>query len=111
MPMIKLSAPCDIPTELLQELSTIIAEAIGKPENYVMVVASKCDVLMSGSAADAVYVEVKSIGGLSPAVNHEITMKICVLLNDHLGILEDRIYVTFADIPAEQWGWNGSLFG
>jgi phenylpyruvate tautomerase PptA (4-oxalocrotonate tautomerase family) len=109
--MIKLHASCDIPSELHEELSSIVAETIGKPEEYVMVVVTKADVLMSGTRDAAVYAEVKSIGGLNRIVNHEITMKVCDLLNDHLGISMDRIYVTFTDVPADHWGWNGATFG
>ncbi len=111
MPMIKLHASCEVPSELLAELSRVVAVTVGKPEEYVMVVAAKADVLMSGTADAAVYVEVKSIGGLNRVVNHEILIKVCTLLNVHLGIPMDRIYATFSDVPADHWGWNGSLFG
>lgn len=111
MPMIKLHSSCDISEELRGEISTVLAESIGKPEKYVMVVTSGSDVMMAGTEDDAVYAEVKSIGGLGRVVNHEITMKLCVLLNDHLGIAADRVYVTFAEVPADHWGWNGTIFG
>jgi phenylpyruvate tautomerase PptA (4-oxalocrotonate tautomerase family) len=111
MPMIKLHSSKEIPDDLLKELSAIVAETIGKPEKYVMVVTDTAAMMMSGSKGDAVYAEVKSIGGLSRVVNHEITMKICVLLNDHLGIPQDRIYVTFQSVEPDHWGWNGSTFG
>jgi phenylpyruvate tautomerase PptA (4-oxalocrotonate tautomerase family) len=66
---------------------------------------------MSGEKGDAAYAEIKSIGGLDRAVNHELTMKLCVLLNDHLGIEPSRIYVTFQSVAADHWGWNQSTFG
>jgi phenylpyruvate tautomerase len=111
MPMINLKSSCEVPADLLKDISEMIAITIGKPEQYVMVVADKVELVMSGAAGDAVYAEVKSIGGLNRAVNHEITMKLCVLLSDHLGIPGDRIYVTFQSLERDHWGWNGSTFG
>ncbi len=111
MPMINLKCSQEIPADLLGELSAAVAETIGKPEKYVMVVASRADMMMSGSPGNAVYAEVKSLGGLDRIVNHEMTMKICVLLNDHLDIPADRIYVTFESLERDHWGWNGTIFG
>ncbi len=110
MPMINIKCSQEIPADLLGELSTVLAETIGKPEKYVMVVASKADMMMSGTAGDVVYAEVKSIGGLNRIVNHEITMKICVLFSDHLGIPAERTYVTFQSVERDHWGWNGTTF-
>jgi phenylpyruvate tautomerase PptA (4-oxalocrotonate tautomerase family) len=88
----------------------MMADTLCKPEQYVMVVSSKADLVRSGTPGDAVYAEVKSRGGLGRLVNHEITMKLCVLLNDHLGISGDRIYVTFESLERDHWGWNGRTF-
>jgi phenylpyruvate tautomerase PptA (4-oxalocrotonate tautomerase family) len=111
MPMINLKSSVEIPADLLGDISEMLAVTIGKPEQYVMVVSDQAELLMSGSAGDAVYAEVKSLGGLNRVVNHEISMKLCVLLNDHLGIPGDRIYVTFQSLERDHWGWNGSTFG
>ncbi|WP_372805859.1 phenylpyruvate tautomerase MIF-related protein [Pontiella sp.] len=110
MPLINLKSTLEIPGPLLEEISTMIAETIGKPEKYVMVVSSRAEMLMSGAPGAAVHAEVKSLGGLNRVVNHEITMKLCVLLNDHLGISPRRIYVTFESLERDHWGWNGSTF-
>ncbi len=111
MSMLNLKCSKKIPDDLLEMLSAVVAETIGKPEQYVMVVASRADILMSGKDGAAAYAELKSIGGLGRVVNHELTMKICILLNDHLGIAADRVYVTFQSIEPDHWGWNSSTFG
>jgi len=111
MPMLNLKCSKPVPHQLLEELSSAVAETIGKPEKYVMVVAESADLLMSGEQGDAAYAEVRSIGGLDRGVNHELTMKLCALLHDHLGIAPDRIYVTFQSVAADHWGWNKSTFG
>jgi phenylpyruvate tautomerase len=111
MPMLNLKCTKDIPQELLGELSSAVAETIGKPEQYVMVVAEKTDLMMSGSVGDAACAEVKSIGGLNSSVNRELTAKLCKLLNSRLGIPANRTYVTFESLTADCWGWNNSTFG
>ncbi|WP_372796014.1 phenylpyruvate tautomerase MIF-related protein [Pontiella sp.] len=111
MPMINLKCSKKIPTELLQKISTAVAETIGKPEQYVMVVAEQAELLMAGTPGDAVCAEVRSIGGLNRTVNHELTIKLCVLLNDHMDIPGERIYVTFQSLERDHWGCNGSTFG
>ncbi len=111
MPMLNLKCSKPVPQALLEALSSAVAEAIGKPEKYVMVVAENADLLMSGETGDAAYAAVRSIGGLDRSVNNELTRKLCGLLHDHLGIASDRVYVTFQSVAADHWGWNESTFG
>ncbi len=111
MPMLNLKCTQDISDELKQELSQAVAETIGKPETYVMVVAEKASILMSGEKGDAAYAEVRSIGGLDRDVNQALTQKICTLLQELLLIPSDRVYVTFQSVERDHWGWNGSTFG
>lgn len=111
MPMLNLKCTMPVPDDLLKELSIAVAETIGKPENYVMVAVAQDSIMMSGEKGDCAYAEIRSIGGLHREVNHELTMKICVLLNDHLGIPSDRIYVIFESVAADHWGWNSATFG
>lgn len=111
MPALILKCSKEISPALLGGLSKAVSETIGKPEKYVMVVAERADVMMSGEKGDAAYAEVKSIGGLDRAVNEKLTIRICELLNGYLGIATDRIYVTFQSVSADHWGWNNSTFG
>jgi phenylpyruvate tautomerase PptA (4-oxalocrotonate tautomerase family) len=96
---------------LLASLSKTVAEAIGKPEQYVMVASSQAAMQMSGSPGDAAFVDVRSIGGLTGVVNRKLSQKVCQLLHDSLGIPPDRIYLNFTDVQASHWGWNGNTFG
>ncbi len=111
MPMICVKCRSEVPQSVLKELSSIVAEAVGKPEQYVMAVGSRADVLMAGSAEPAAFVEVRSIGGLLPKVNRELSEKICMSLETKLHIPSGRIYITFQSFTADSWGWNGSTFG
>ncbi len=111
MPLIKLSCTQKVSPELLGELSAAVAETMGKPEQYVMVVAQTAELMVSGSAGDAAYAEVKSIGGLNREVNGALIKKICALMERRLGIPSARVYVTFQSVERDHWGWNSSTFG
>ena len=76
-----------------------------------MVSLSQSAMLMSGKAGEAVFVDIRSIGGLKSGVNRKLSQRVCKLLNDSLGIAPDRIYLNFTDVEADNWGWNGSTFG
>lgn len=115
MPLLKLETTVTLTDErrasLLPTLSRIVAESIGKPEEYVMVTANQVSMLMSGEAGDAAFVEVRSIGGLNGTVNQQLSQKICRLLNQSLDVPSNRIYLNFTDVEGENWGWNSNTFG
>jgi len=115
MPLLKLETTValadDQKSALLKALSKIVAGTIGKPEQYVMVVASPAAILMSGKPGDAAFVDVRSIGGLGDDVNRQLAQKIGGLLKESLGVPPDRVYLNFTDVPAANWGWNGDTFG
>lgn len=96
---------------LLASLSKAVAGTTGKPEQYVMVSVSQADMMMSGKAGDAAFVDIRGIGGLTGEVNRKLSQQVCKLLNDSLGVPPDRIYLNFTDVEAGKWGWNGSTFG
>ena len=115
MPLLKLETTVvlseDERNALLASLSKTVAETIGKPEQYVMVTASRAAMLMSGQPGDSAFVDFRSIGGLTAAVNRTLSQQVCKLLNDALGVPPNRIYLNFTDVKPSNWGWNGSTFG
>jgi phenylpyruvate tautomerase len=115
MPLLKLETTValadDKKKSLLAALSKIVAATIGKPEQYVMVVASPAAILMAGKPGDAAFVDVRSIGGLNDDVNRRLALEIGSLLKESLGMPPDRVYLNFTDVPAGNWGWNGDTFG
>ena len=50
----------------------------------------------------------KSIGSLNPA---EMAKPISDFVYEKMGIPIDRIYISFEDVPASLWAWNGRTFG
>jgi phenylpyruvate tautomerase PptA (4-oxalocrotonate tautomerase family) len=115
MPLLKLETTVGLSDDkrkaLLISLSKIVAETIGKPEQYVMVTANPVAMLMSGQPGEAALVDVRSIGGLSGHVNRQLSQKICRLLQESLGVPPSRIYLNFTDVGPGNWGWNGETFG
>lgn len=115
MPLLKLETNVALPDDkrktLLPALSKIVAQTIGKPEDYVMVTINSSAILMSGKPGDAAFVDVRSIGGLSDDVNRQLSKKICTLLNESLGVTHDRVFLNFTDINGGNWGWKGSTIG
>jgi phenylpyruvate tautomerase len=93
-------------------LSRAVAEGTGKPEQYVMAcVRDRVAMLMAGGAGPAALVTIKGIGGLSKAVNQALAGKITPMLQKELGVPGDRIYITFQELDAGHWAWNGKTFG
>ena len=115
MPLLKLDTTVVLSEDkrktLLAALSKIVAETIGKPEQYVMVTISPAAILMSGKPGDAALVDVRSIGGLSGDVNRQLSQKVCRLLNESLGVPQERVYLNFTEVEAGHWGWKGNTFG
>jgi phenylpyruvate tautomerase len=115
MPLLKLDTTVVLSDDkrkaLLASLSKIVAETIGKPEQYVMVTVNPVAMLMSGKPGDAALVDIRSIGGLGGDVNRQLSQKVCRLLNESLGVPQDRIYLNFTDVEAANWGWQGNTFG
>ena len=54
------------------------------------------------------FLEIKSIGSLNPS---EMAMPISNFVYEKMGIPIDKIYISFVDVPASMWAWNGKTFG
>ena len=115
MPLLKLETTVALSetkrNALLGSLSKLVAEGIGKPEQYVLVTAQHTPMLMSGKPGDAAFVDIRSIGGLSGDVNCRLSQKVCEVLKEHLSIAPERVYLNFTDVKATHWGWNAATFG
>ena len=117
MPLIRvqtsLSSPpkTDIET-LLQSLSSTLAQQLGKPESYVMT-AFQADVAMTfaGTVAPSCLIEIKSVGTMGGKKTQVMSQTFCQVVEDSLGIPQNRTYIDFVDSPGAMWGWNGVTFG
>ena len=114
MPLLKIqsnvSVEPDKRPQLLSQVSETVAEALGKPERYVMVaLESSADMLFAGEDQPLAYVELKSID-LPEQQTGALSERICGLLETSMGIHRDRVYIEFVNSSRHLWGWNGGTF-
>ena len=111
MPLINVRTSISIlhPDELLSGLSKKLSELTGKPEGYVMTsLESSAQMTFAGNSDPCCFVEIKSIGALSPAHMSKVLSE---YIYQEIGISPDRIYIQFEDVQAKNWGWNSTTFG
>ena len=95
---------------LLKKTSAFIADLLGKPESYVMIsLQPDTPLTFSGSEAPAAFVRLKSIG-LPQDRCPEMSEKICRLIEQDLGVPQDRVFIDFKDLARSMFGWNGKTF-
>ncbi len=116
MPLIKIQTSITAPEKstveaLLKNLSAKLAKHLGKPESYVMT-AFDPDVAMTfaGTLDPVCYIEIKSIGTMSPTQTKSMSQDFCAEITEKLGVPSNRIYIEFADATGAMWGWNGGTF-
>ncbi len=96
--------------ELLAAASRTVAEALGKPERYVMVALQDAvPMCFAGDDAPLAYLELKSIG-LPEARTAELSAVLCDFIAERLDLAPERIYIEFSDAPRAFWGWNRGTF-
>ena len=113
MPFIQVntSSKCVVDNEdsLQKDISKLVADLTGKPENYVMTLI-KLDNRMTfaGSDEPCCFIQVKSIGSLNPS---SMSRSLCDLIASKTNINMNRVYIEFIDVKSSNWGFNGSTFG
>ncbi len=96
--------------ELLTAASQAVSEMLGKSENYVMAsYLHNDDMVFAGNNEPTAYVELKSIG-LPDDQTSGFSSAICKLLDHHLGVPADRVYIEFSSAERHLWGWNNKTF-
>jgi phenylpyruvate tautomerase len=114
MPLLKIQTNREIDATaqpaLLKQLSTAVADMLGKPERYVMVSLEHNEaMLFAGDDAPLAYLELKSIG-LPGDRTTEYSATLCRLAGEALDVPPERIYIEFAGAERHLWGWNGRTF-
>ena len=96
--------------QLLKKTSAFIADLLGKPESYVMIsLQPDTPLIFGGSDAPAAFVRLKSIG-LHQDRCPEMSEKICRLIEQDLGVPQDRVFIDFKNLERSMFGWNGKTF-
>ncbi len=96
---------------LLQTLSAALAKHTGKPEAYVMTAFTAGVPMTFGGTPDPTcYVEVKSVGTMTPQQTKAMSHEFCTQLERALSVPKNRIYIEFTEAKGAMWGWNGTTF-
>jgi phenylpyruvate tautomerase len=114
MPYLKITASQSVDTKASQRLlataSKAVAAELGKPEQYMMVsLEDAVPMVFGGKESPSAFLELRAIG-LPKARAGKLSELLCRLVESELGVLKDRVYINFADVPSNLWGWNGETF-
>ena len=110
MPYINIttSAKVNNKSKLLEEISIFISSLTKKSRRFVMAkIDDNCQMYFDDDTPSC-FLEIKSIGCLNPA---EMAKTISNFVYEKMGIPSDKIYISFVDVPASMWAWNGKTFG
>ena len=94
--------------KLLEEISILISSLTNKSRRFVMTKLEDNSVMFFEDESPCCFLEIKSIGSLSPS---NMAMPISNFVYEKMGIPIDKIYISFEDVPASLWAWNGRTFG
>ncbi|KMT12412.1 hypothetical protein BVRB_5g103440 [Beta vulgaris subsp. vulgaris] len=96
---------------ILSDATSSVADLIGKPKAYVMVVLKgSVPMAFGGSEQPAAYGELVSIGGLNPDTNKKLSAAIASILESQLSVPKNRFFLKFYDTKGSFFGWNGTTF-
>ena len=110
MPFINVSTSLkvDDKKKLLEEFSILISSLTNKSKRFVMAkIDDNCEMYFDDESS-CCFLEIRSIGSLNPS---EMAKPISDFVYEKIGISMDKIYISFEDIPASLWAWNGRTFG
>jgi len=110
MPYINIatSARVDDKKKLLEEISILLSSLTNKSKRFVMAKLDDNAQMYFEDDSPSCFLEIKSIGSLNPS---EMAKPISDFVSKKVGIPPDKIYISFADVPASMWAWNGKTFG
>ena len=110
MPYINVSTSAKVndKDKLLEDISILISSLTNKSRRFVMTKIDDNCQMHFGDETPSCFLEIKSIGSLNPS---EMAKPISDFVYDKIQIPIDRIYISFEDVPASLWAWNGITFG
>ena len=110
MPYINVSTSAKIEDKkkFLEQISILISSLTNKSRRFVMAkIDDNCQMYFDDDTPSC-FLEIKSIGSLNPS---EMAKPISDFVYQKMGIPIERIYISFKDVPASFWAWNGRTFG
>ena len=109
MPFINVSTSVKIDDKkkLLEEISALVSSLTNKSKRFVMAKLNDNSKMYFEDQSPCCFLEIKSIGSLNPS---EMAKPISNFIYEKMGIPIDKIYISFEDVPASMWAWNGRTF-
>ena len=110
MPYINIltSEKVDNKKKILEEITNLISSLTKKSKKLVMAKLDDDSEMYFEDESPCCFLEIKSIGSLNP---EEMAKPISNFVYEKMKIPLDRIYISFEDVPASMWAWNGRTFG
>ena len=110
MPFINVSTSVkvDDKKKLLEEISILVSSLTNKSKRFIMAKIEDNSQMYFEDETPCCFLEIKSIGSLNPS---EMSKQMSDFIYKKMGIPIDKIYISFEDVPASMWAWNGRTFG
>ena len=110
MPYINVSTSEEVKDKkkLLEEISILVSSLTNKSPRFVMAKLDDSSEMYFDDESPCCFLEIKSIGSLNPS---EMAKPISDFVYEKMGIPIDKIYISFEDVSASMWAWNGKTFG
>lgn len=113
MPLVSIytSNPVSNPSEILTDVTKLVAAELGKPESITMAkLEPQSHLAFGGSTSEpAALFEIEGIE-LSDETALPLTEKLCRFAEDKLATPRNRVFVKLASIPRGMWGGNGRVY-
>ena len=113
MPFIKTNTNIPISQEQEAQLKARLGTAIellGKSESWLMLsFEDECDMYFKGdSSSPMAFVDIAVFGSSTDDACRKMTVEICAMYQEILGISPENLYVKYTG--TNQWGWNNMNF-
>ena len=110
MPYINIAttAKIDNKKKILEEISILVSSLTNKSRRFVMAKLDDNSEMYFEDESPCCFLQIKSIGSLNPS---EMAKPISNFIAEKMGIPIHKIYISFEDVPASMWSWNGRTFG
>ena len=109
MPYINVSTSVNVEDKkkLIEEISILVSSLTKKSKRFVMTKLNDNSEMYFEDESPCCFLEIKSIGSLNPS---EMAKPISNFVYEKMGIPIDKIYISFEDVPASMWVWDGRTF-
>ena len=110
MPYINVSTSAKIEDKkkLVEEITILVSSLTNKSKSFVMAKLDDNSEMYFDDESPCCFLEIRSIGSLNP---REMAKPLSDFVYKKIGIPIDKIYISFEDVPASMWAWNGRTFG